>query len=178
MYFFGVLIPSNVPDRTAYTMTIDVLDSRDNVILSKSIEFTTLARSDLNLSFNEEYLGEDTIYYLPANTRQELNINTTNDYETISFEVTSSDYELTESMKEMFTPLLEGDKYYVNIMDYENNLFTTDLIGKTINITATVDGGETTDPCTVSFVISLFTVTDISAKVCLAQLTTGTMNGI
>ena len=164
MYFFGVLIPSNVPDRTAYTMTIDVLDSRDNVILSKSIEFTTLARSDLNLSFNEEYLGEDTIYYLPANTRQELNINTTNDYETISFEVTSSDYELTESMKEMFTPLLEGDKYYVNIMDYENNLFTTDLIGKTINITATVDGGETTDPCTVSFVISLFTVTDISAS--------------
>lgn len=164
MYFFGVLIPSNVPDRTSYVVTIDVLDSNNNVILTKDVSFTTLARSDLNLSFGEEYLGEDSVYYLPANTRQELSIATTNEYETIEFEITSPDYTLTETTKEIFMPIYDNGRYYVDIMNYANNLFTTDLIGKTITITATIDGGETTDPSSLSFVITLFTVTDISAS--------------
>ncbi len=164
MYFFGILVPSGVPDRTSYVITIDVLDSKNNVIYSEQVPFSTLARSDLNLSFDAKFLGEDGLYYLPANTRQELVVNANTEYEAISFEISSPDYQLSEIEKEIFEPTLSDGGYYVWVMDYKNNLFSTDLIGKTIEIEAVLDDGETADPASISFVISLFTVTGVNVN--------------
>ena len=162
-YFFGLLVASDVPDRTQYVITVEVLDRFGSIIVSRSFTFTTLAKSEMGLSFNDVLLGEDNLYYLPVNTEQELSLVTTNEYENIYWQVDSPDYELSTAEKNIFMPEYRDGSYYVSIMDYENNLFNTNLIGKTIELTATLDD-STTDPYTVSFVISLFSVIDVQAR--------------
>lgn len=163
-FFFSLLIPSDTADKSVYNLIVDVVDSKGNITLSQTIVINTLSKTEVDLKFDEKFKGADETYYLPVNTKQKLDLVTTNNYETANWEVSSTDVVLTQRQKEIFTPYLENGTYYVNTMNYGKNEFSTDLIGKTIKLTLTLDGGKTADAKSILFNLSLFTVTGIKAN--------------
>ena len=163
-YFFGLLVPSDVTDRSIYIVTIQVLDKSNKLMMSKDVYFTTLSKGTVKLSFEETYKGEDKMYYLPVNTTQKLDVQISSEYKNMFWSVSSKNYELSNSAKELFVPKYENGDYFVQIMNYEDGEKNTDLIGKTITLTLYLDSSEVTDPTEISFVISLFTVTNVLAE--------------
>ncbi len=160
-YFFDLLIPSDTPDRSIFYLYIDVLDSQGKVILTQTVAITSLSKTSIDMSFDERFKGEDELYYLPVNTKQKLDVTITNSYSVATWDVSCDDIVLTSSQKAIFTPYMEDGAYYVDIMNYDNNKFSTDFIGKTFTLTLTLDNGKTSDPVDISFVVSLFSVTNI-----------------
>ena len=163
-FFFSLLIPSNLPDRCVYNLFVDVIDRDGKIILTQTIVINTLSKTNVELSFDEKFKGQDGVYYLPVNTKQKLDVVTTNQYSVATWKVTAKGFDLTNSQKEIFTPYFENGSYYVNIMNYDNNQFSTDLIGKTITLELTLDNAKTVDPKEITFVVSLFSVTNISVE--------------
>ncbi len=163
-FFFSLLIPSDTADKSVYNLIVDVVDSKGNIVFSQPIVLNTLSKTEVDLKFDERFKGADETYYLPVNTKQKLDVVTTNNYETANWEVSSTDVVLTQRQKEIFTPYLENGAYYVNTMNFSKNEFSTDLIGKTIKLTLTLDSGKTADAKSILFNLSLFTVTNISAN--------------
>ena len=172
-YFFGLMISSAVPDGTIYQIMIEVLNKQGQVLRTELINVSTLAKASLTLSFDESlkennstYSQKNNIYYLPYNTKQKLNVETTSQYSKINWVIDSPDYELSYAEKEVLTPVYENGNWYVYVMNYGESTVkaNTDLIGKTITIKATLDDGETADPYTIKFVVTLFTVVGISIE--------------
>ncbi len=160
--FFGLLVPSDTLDGQVYYLYIDVLDSKGNITLTQMVAIKTLSKTSVELKFDDKFKGQDGVYYLPVNTKQKLDVITSNIYQVAEWEVTSNT-NLTSAQEKIFVPYLENGSYYVNIMNFAKNEFSTDLIGKKITLTLTLDKGITSDTKQITFVLSLFTVTNITA---------------
>ncbi len=171
-YFFALLVSSSVPNNTVYNLKFEFINRLGQIIKEQSISFSTMTKSLLNLSFNQELKQNNSLYvnsnneyyYLPFNTKHEIFVDTIVKYDYINWEVSSTDYDLNAVEKEALTPVFENNKWYVNVMNFGTSAVktNTDLIGKTINLTATIDDSYPVDPCTITFVVTLFTITDIS----------------
>lgn len=175
-YFFGIIVPSAVPSDTKYTINIQVLDYDGNVIATQTFDFFTMAQPMVSLDFSEEVKGNNGAYYLPYNTENELFVTRINYEGHIDWEVKAyndlectSAYELNANEEEVLLPYEKNNKNYVKIMKYKanssDNLTSTNLIGKTIKLSAKIDIGQN-EPYvySVKYVISLFTVTGVEVQ--------------
>lgn len=163
-YFFSLFIASAVPNGSRYSITIEVLDVNGKVMTTKTINLISVAKSTLSMSFDEKLKGDSAngYYYLPLNTENRLDISSSLEDAQFAFSVESSDYDLNENQKTTLTPVCREGSYYVKVLDYEGGMdFDTSIIGKTITITASLKNSEIESSTSITFVVTLFTVTNI-----------------
>ena len=173
MYFLSLLVGSDVPDYSIYNINVDFLTRNDLVVYRFVYTITNVAKPSVRFSFDKTLEGIDNKYYLPVNTHNKINTKLTNFDGDITWSVSCKDvgYSLKEELVEVLMPYqAEDGNYYVDIMKYNNqsaidNVFTTQLIGKTLIYTARIDDEEKISlPCSVEVLVTLFTVTGLNVK--------------
>lgn len=171
-YFVSLLVSTYLPDDTYYTIYVDILNSKNDIIETYSIQIKTVAQPGIRFGFDERTLGNNSKYYLPLNTVNKLNVETFNYDGDIEWEVEClTGFELTEEMKNVLTPYLDVDgNYYFKVMEYlgkeKNNIFNLNLLGHTLQIKGSIDDGRNAPKFgqnyfTVNVTVSLFTVLDV-----------------
>jgi len=171
-YFISLLVSTLVPDDTIYTIYIDILNYQNDIIDTFTIEVKSVAQPGIKFSFDQRTYGADNKYYLPLNTVNKIDVSTHNYEGEIEWEVSClDDVLLTDELKNVLTPYLDVDgNYYFKVMEYlganQNNVFTLDLLGKTLQIKGSIDDGRNSPKYgqnffTVEVVVSLFTVLDV-----------------
>ena len=170
IYFFSLLVGSEVPDETQFTVYIEFLTRQNNIIETFAYTFTTIAQPGVEFSFADGLESDEGIYYLPINTDNLMNVKLTNYEGEINWEITSNDYELTQNEIEILTPTLKSDgNYYFKTLQYvsstaNNNIFSTEFIGKKVTITATIVDGQRSYSSSKEVLITMFSVLDIKVQ--------------
>lgn len=171
VYFFSLLAGTNVPDRTNFTFYVDFLRRDGTIIETFAYNFVSVVQPKVEFNFNDElYSKENKNYYLPLNTKQSLDVNLVNYEGEINWEVSSVDYNLTQNEIETLTPYLTEDgNYEMKVFNYEGknstkNVLSTEAIGKHITLTAIIVDNENTYTFSQTFVVTMFTVTGVTAQ--------------
>lgn len=170
-YFFGMLVGSDVPNNTEYVIYIDFL-TRDGIIIhTYTHRIRTIAQPSVTFTFNDKLKGSDNAYYLPINTDNEISLNRINFNGEVEWDITSTEYFLTQREKDALIPYKKSENVYVlRMFKYlqsgaVDNVFSTDVIGKSFVLTATItDENQRTYKFKQTIIVSLFTITDINVQ--------------
>ena len=169
-YFFKLFTDSTVTEGTQFVLKIEIINEQGTVILTKEEIVYTLKKPGITFGFDKSLLkdGNDTLYYLPLNTKNELSVETINSTDNIKWSLSAVDergnaYEKFSEIKETLEPTKENGKYYVQVLKY-GEIFTTDLVGKTVTLRGEITNNKQTYSYEIKFVVTLFTVKDISVQ--------------
>lgn len=191
IYYFSMMVGSEVPDLTTYTMTLVFYDEDKNIIEPRNISYTfqSLASPQIDLAVKDASLENN----LPIGTSNELSVSTKNYTGDIAWEVSiegnnEDDRKTgghycgtcgTEEIPAQYTQCLgcineeyalldmlipaknEAGKYFLNIPKDNFN-----LLGRFIKIKGIIEKSEGsenfTDDDDIKVYVSLYTVTDMS----------------
>lgn len=168
-YFLSLLVSSTVPDNTIYVINVDFLDRQNNIVGVYTFEIKTIAKPTIELSFDNSLLGSNNQYYLPINTKNELDVQIKNYDGEVSWQVICPEWDGDDRVINAFIPYKENDKYYVNIMKYnglqeDNSTFNQNLLGKTITIKGSFVDNRIVYENSINIIVTLFTITSINAQ--------------
>ena len=173
IYFISMLVSTYVPDNTVYTICVEFLSRENDLIGSYYFDIKTIAMPIIELKFDDNLLGSDGNYYLPLNTKNNLQVKLENYDGDIDWEVRCTDWleegtPLEDKIYESFMPYIENGEYYVNIMKYlgedKDNAFDPRLLGHTILIKGSFIDNRIYYEASVYICVTLFTVTSINAQ--------------
>ncbi len=169
-YFFKLFTDSTVTEGTQFVIKIEIINEQGTVILTKEETVYTLKKPGITFSFDKNLLKDDndTLYYLPINTKNELSVETINYSDNIKWSLSAVDergnaYANFSDIKESLEPTKENGKYYVQVLKY-GEIFNTDLVGKTVTLRGEITNNKQTYSYEVKFVVTLFTVKNISVQ--------------
>lgn len=171
VYFFSLLVGTEVPDKTKFTFYVEFLKRDGTIIETFAYDFITAVQPSVVFNFDEKLLGSDNTYYLPLNTVQDITVNLVNYDGEITWDITSTDYKnMTQNEIDTLTPYLaENGEYKLRVFKYESKMSTNNVlsplaIGKHFTITATIKDNENVYTFSQNFIITLFTVTNVTAQ--------------
>ncbi len=170
IYFFSLLAGTDVPDKTNFTFYVEFLNRDGTIIETYTYNFTTIVQPSITYTFDEKLKGSNDLYYLPINTKQNMKINLVNYEGDITWNVSSKDHILTQNEKDVLTPYKNDEgEYELRVFKYDGNMsadnvLSTNCIGKHFTITATIRDNERTYSFSQTFVVTLFTVTGVTAQ--------------
>lgn len=172
IYFFSLLVATEVPDETKYSVYVEFLNRNGDIIETHIFDFTSIALPSANFEFDESLKSDEGIYYLPINTTNEMIVNTVNYDGEISWsiELVSNGVDnlvLNQNMIETLLPKqIDKGKYQLTVLRYSNsnpevNVFTEDLIGRKLRLTASITDKDRTYTFSKEIIVTLFTVKDV-----------------
>ncbi len=169
-YFFKLFTDSTVTEGTSFEIKIEIINEQGMVILTKLETISTLKKPGITFGFDQSLLKDNnsTLYYLPINTKNELYVETINNSGDIDWTLSAVNergepYMDFSSIQEFLEPKQENGKYYVQVLKY-GELFTTNLIGKTITLQGKITNNKQTYTYQIQFVVTLFTIKEISVQ--------------
>lgn len=169
-YFFKLFTDSTVTEGTQFVIKIEIINEQGTVILTKEETVYTLKKPGITFGFDKSLLkdGNDSLYYLPINTKNELSVETINYLDNIKWSLSAVDergnaYEDFSNIKEALEPTKENGKYYVQVLKF-GEIFTTNLVGKTITLRGEITNNKQTYSYEIKFVVTLFTIKNISVQ--------------
>ncbi len=200
IYYFSMMVGSEVPDLTTYTMTLVFYDSDKNIIEPRNISYTfqSLASPQIELGVKDKTLNNN----LPIGTSNELNVQTKNYTGDIAWEI-SIDANGVEDGPTGHKCIVCGEKdgelpkQYTTCVACMNENFALldslvptkdengkyylnipsdnfDLLGRFIVIKGIIEKSEGsenfTDEAEIKVYVSLYTVTDMSVDGLSADL--------
>jgi len=169
IYFLSLLVSSEVPDDTEYTVYVEFLNRQNDIIETFAYTFTTIAQPSVKFTFDEDLLGQDDKYYLPVCTDNQLDVKLVNFEGDIEWQITSAD-EFTQNEIDVLLPTLnENGKYILKTASYSsaedaNNLNIVDLIGREFKLTAIISDGDRQYSSYKNIVLTMFTVKDVEVQ--------------
>lgn len=170
IYFFSLLVATEVPDNTQYNVYIQFLNRDNTIIETFTYSFTTIAQPSINLSFDSDLKSVENIYHLPLNTNNNLYVDLVNYDGEVSWEITSNDATLGDNEIEVLTPTLNEDgTYNFRVLRYgdalvNDNVFSVNLIGKTITIKGSIVDNDRVYSHSIDVLVTMFTVRDINVQ--------------
>jgi len=167
VYFFGLLVGSDVPDYTDFTIKVKFYKQGEQVEpYDSEFKFTAVSQPTIELSFNDKtLLDNENVYNLPLGTENVLDVKLRNFAGEIEWTITSpSGYELNKAQTLALTPKPVNNKYIVTVGDLENSGLYLDLIGHTFNIKATIYKDDFVSTHDVNFKVTLFTIQSIQVE--------------
>ena len=164
VYFFGILVGSDVPDYTDFVIRVKFYKQGQQVEpYDSKFEFTAVSQPTISLAFEDKtLLDAGGVYNLPLGTENTMDVRLKNYIGEIEWTITSpTGYPLNKAQTLAFTPKLVGDKYVVTIGDLEDSSSYLDLIGHTFNIKATIYKDDFVSTHDINFQVTLFTIQSI-----------------
>ncbi len=191
IYYFSMLVGSEVPDLTTFELKLVFYDSDKNIVEPLNITYTfqSLSSPQIDLSVKDSRLNNN----LPLGTKNEINVSTQNFTGNIAWEISidsngveSADTKLcsncmTEHVNDNYSTCIacmnenyalldalaptmaEDGKYYLNLP--KDNF---DLLGRFIIIKGTIEKSESNEKFVatdeIRVYVSLFTVIDMSVE--------------
>ena len=170
IYFFSLLVSTEVPDNTEYNVYVQFLNRDNTIIETFTYSFTTIAQPSINLSFDNDLKSVDDVYYLPLNTNNNLYVDLVNYEGEITWEITSNEVTLGDNDIEVLTPTLNEDgTYNFRLLRYgdalvNDNVFSVNLIGKTLTLKGSIIDNDRVYSHSVDILVTMFTVRDINVQ--------------
>ncbi len=139
IYFFSLLVATDVPDETKYSVYVEFLNRNGDIIETHIFDFTSIALPSVVFEFDEKLKSNEGIYYLPINTTNQMIVNTVNYDGEISWDIQLisngiDNLVLNQNMIDVLLPKqIDKGKYELRVLRYSNsspevNVFTEDLI--------------------------------------------------
>lgn len=164
VYFFGILVGSDVPDYTDFTIRVKFYKQGEQVEpYDSKFEFTAVSQPTISLAFEDKtLLDAGGVYNLPLGTENIMEVNLRNYVGEIEWTITSpTGYPLNKAQTLAFTPQLVNGKYVVTVGELEDSSAYLDLIGHTFNIKATIYKDDFVSTHDINFQVTLFTIQSI-----------------
>ena len=161
VYFFGILVGSDVPDYTDFTIRVKFYKQGEQVEPYDSMfTFTAVSQPTISLAFEDKSLLDASgVYNLPLGTENTMEVKLKNYIGEIEWTITSpTGYALNKAQTLAFTPKLVDGKYVVTVGDLEDSSDYLDLIGHTFNIKATIYKDDFISTHDINFQVTLFTI--------------------
>lgn len=189
LYYISLLIGSEVPDLTEFTISLRFYSDNEQVRpYDTTFTIWSLSQPFIDFELNDGQLNNT----LPIGTQNKLNVTVNNFDGDIEWNVTikSSKTGLTDeeqiiedekiselnsnyALMQQLTPKIVNGEYFINIPDNEGNEISEgtikDLIGTYLVVTGKVtktdnseNAGKFEDSCTKEFLITLYTIKSIS----------------